>query len=201
MEVDTRIVAATRGSRLAGWALIFGASAFGLFWVLSATSINDPIPWLPSLAVHAVSIFGLAFGLVFLTLAVERPPWARRAALVGVGLSLVGLLTVFPLLAVGLVVLGIALIEAGSPRLPTTLVVIGGAAMAIVLILLAIQHDGRLFGDEGAPEFGLAGVLAFQASVVIVSLGLAGLGVRLLRSGRLDGTQGSRLRRRPPTRA
>lgn len=185
MQTETRTEVPARSSKLAGWALILGASAFGLFWGLAPTPINDAIDWVPSLAVHAVSIFGLAFGLVCLTLSVERPAWARNAARVGAGFSLVGLLTVFPMLAVGLALIGVALIAAGAPRLPSTLILVGGAAMAIVLIVLAIQHDGRLFGDEGAPDFGPVGDLTFQSSVLLVSVGLVALGVRLLRSGAL----------------
>jgi hypothetical protein len=46
----------TRGSTVGGSALIIGAGCFALFWAIQPTSLDESVPWLPSLALYATSV-------------------------------------------------------------------------------------------------------------------------------------------------
>lgn len=167
-------------SKVGGWALILGATSFALFWTLAPTSLDDTIPWVPSLAVHGVSIVSLAIGLGLLARDLLRPPRPQTSAAVGAFLAAIGSFAFFPLFSIGLGLVAIGLLQTGYPRPAVASLAIGSAALLVVIVAQYVNADGRVFG-EGSPPFPLALKLGFQASVILVAAGLGAIGLQLRR--------------------
>ncbi|MGH2673760.1 MAG: hypothetical protein ACRDHC_12360 [Actinomycetota bacterium] len=161
-------------SRVAGWALIVGAVCFASFWALAPTSLEAP-PWLPSLAVHATSIVSLAIGLGLLARGLLRSAPPQPVATVGAFLAVIGSFAFLPLFPIGLGVIAVALVRTGYPRPAVASLAIGSIAMLVVFVAQYLSADGHLFG-EGSPPFPLGLELGFQASVILVAVGLVAIG-------------------------
>ena len=179
-----------RGSTVGGWALIVGAGCFALFWSLALTSLDESVAtgpsrpataaWLPALALHATTIASLTIGLGLLARDLRRAREARLVATLGAALTVVGLITVFPLIPVGLGLVAIGLMGVRYPRAATGSLLVGSVGMVILYVALYQQQAGRVFG-EGAPPFQLGPKLIFQASVILLAAGLAAIGFQLRR--------------------
>jgi hypothetical protein len=172
-----------RGSAVGGWALIVGAASFGLFWGLAPTSFGDAVSWVPSLAVHAVSVLSVAAGLMLLAGGIRRPPGAQVLAMTGTALTFVGSVAVFPLIPIGLGSVALGLIRAGYPRVGTRSLLAGSVALLGVCVVIYLQQDGRFFGED-MPPFRLGTKLAFQTTVILIAVGLAAAGLELRRRAR-----------------
>jgi len=171
-----------RKSAIGCWALVIGAFSFALFWVLAPTSLDDSVPWLPGLAVHATSVASLAVGLGLLAGGVPHPPESRTLVSVGAILTVVGQVALFPLFSIGLGCVAVGLRRAGFPRLATRWLLVGSLALLMVCAVMYRQQDGRLFGAD-APPLQPGTKLAFQASVILIAVTLAAVGIELRRRG------------------
>lgn len=180
MERSSDLAETRTPSTVAGWALIVGAACLALFWTVAPASIDDPVPWLPSLAVHATSILSLAVGLGLLARDLLRSSQPQPIAAVGTFLAVIGSFAFFPLFPVGLGLIAIGLFRTGYPRPAVALLAVGSTAMFIVFVARYVSADGRLFGD-GSPPFPLGLELGFQASVILVAAGLVAIGLQLRR--------------------
>ena len=152
-------------------AVVVGSIAFGVFWVISPTAVNDGLPWIVTLGVHGLSIAGLVYGLGTYAFAVIGDPRARTI-LVGLAATIVGLLTLFPLIPIGLAVVGIGLLIVGLGRVAATLLLAGSTG------LLAAYASGARVGMESAPPMSSAEIAWFQVSVALTAAGLIALGHR-----------------------
>ncbi len=157
---------------LGGYALVVGALAFAVFWVMSATSFDD-VPWAASLAIHGASIACLLFGLAALAPELRSPGATNRMVLVGVAITAVGLLTVFALIPLGLVLVGIGRLTARADTIPAALLVAGSVGLLTAVIA------GVRVGMEDAPSLGLGSMLWFQGSAILIAAGLIGMGLRV----------------------
>ena len=135
---------------------------------------------LPSLALRATTIASLTIGLGLLARDLRRACEARLVAALGAALTVVGLVTLFPMIPVGLGLVAIGLIGARYPRAATGSLLVGSMGMVILYVALYQQHAGRVFG-EGAPPFQLGPELIFQAAVILIAAGLAAIGFQLRR--------------------
>ena len=163
---------------VAGAALVAGGLAFAVIWVTSASDLN--FPWIVSLGVHGTSIVLVGAGLLLTASRVDRPPWGRRLIVFGAWATVGGLLTVLPLIPVGLGIFGAGLIIAR--RSPA-----GGVALAAgATILLATYVLGARVGFEDAPPLSAGLRLAFQAGALLVLLGLSLLGTGDIRRARMS---------------
>lgn len=104
----------TRRGVARGSALIAGGLAFAAFWVISASDFGASIPWIVSLGVHGTSIVLAGTALVLTATCVRESLWGRRLALMGAWVALAGLLTIFPLIPIGLGIFASGLIVAAE---------------------------------------------------------------------------------------
>jgi hypothetical protein len=165
-----------RPAPIGGWSLIVGGAAFGAFWAVSPTSIDDVLPWIAGLAVHGVSIVALATGLLLLAFAALRGPSGRWIA-AGAGVAILGLLTVFPLFPAGLAVVAWGLWRDGWPRIATVPTLVGASGLLILAVGRYVAVGAAIAGDEGAPGLAPTLAAAFVATIVLTAAGLIGLGV------------------------
>lgn len=152
-------------------AFVVGSIAFGVFWGVAPTSVNDGLPWMVTLAVHGLSIVCLVFGLGTFALAVVGDPRARTL-LLGMVVTITGLLTAFPLIPIGLAVVGVGLLIVRRARVAAILLLGGSAG------LLAAYASGARVGMEGAPPMSSVEIAWFQVSVALAAAGLIALGRR-----------------------
>ncbi len=167
-------------SKVGGWALIVGAACFGLFWTLAPTTL-EPVPWLPSFAVHGTSIVALAIGLSLLARDLLRSVPPQPVATVGAFLAVIGSFAFFPLFSIGLGLVAIGLLRTGYPRPVVASLAIGSTVLLVVIVAQYLGTDGQVFGDE-TPPFPLGLKLGFQASVILVAAGLLAIGIQLRRT-------------------
>lgn len=99
-----------RSESAAGFSLIVGGVAFGLFW--GRELINVQPPWLISLGVHGLSIVLISFALINLQRRRTHSGVERNLGWSGVALTLAGLVTPGSTLR-GVFALAIALIVTG----------------------------------------------------------------------------------------
>jgi hypothetical protein len=180
-EASAPADAPPRSSAIGGWALIVGAGCFGLFWTVAPTSLDDSFPWVPGLAVHAISILALATGLGLRARDLLRSSRPQPLAALGAVLAVLGTFAVFPLFPIGLGLVAICLLRTGYPRHAVALLAVGSAALLAVYVVQYVGSDSRIFGD-GSPPFPLGIKLVFQASVILVTVGLARIGFQRGRS-------------------
>lgn len=185
-SADERARPVQRGSAIGCWALVIGAGSFALFWVLAPTSLDDSVPGPPGLAVHATSIASFAVGLWLLAGGIRRPPESRTLVSVGAILVVIGQVALFPLFPIGLGCVALGLRRAGFPRGATRWLLTGSLALLVVCAVMYRQQDGRLFGAD-APPLRLETKLAFQASVILIAVTLAAVGIELRRRGTSPG--------------
>lgn len=161
--------------RIGGSSLVLGSFAFLIFWGAAPTSVNDTIPRLVALAVHGMSIVLLSIGLVLTVRDVTQPivgSWVTRA---GAAVAIIGLLTVFPLVPVGLGIFAIGLLLAGRDRIGAVVAAAGS------MVLLATYVLGARVGMEDAPELSDGLRVAFQVSVLLIAVGLVIVGLGEIR--------------------
>lgn len=149
-----------------------GSSTFLIFWGVAPTAANDTgaFPRPLALAVHGMSIMLLSVGLVLKARYVTQPPVGSRLTRAGAAVAIVGLLTIFPLIPVGLGVFAIGLGLAGRDRSGAVLAMAGSVGLLAVYIL------GARVGMEDAPELSDGLRVAFQVSVALMAAGLAIVG-------------------------
>ena len=151
--------------------MVAGAVLFAAFWATLPFEID--VPWLPSLAVHGATIGLLSFGLA--ARAWTRPPgMARQLCLAGAAIAIFGLLVAYPLIAVGLLIVGVVAVTQGT-RFAGIALSIGAEA------LLAAYIGGARYGTEGAGEPGDTVRAIFLVGVALTSIGLVTLGLHQAR--------------------
>jgi hypothetical protein len=167
----------TNPSRLTGLALIVGAVLFLAFWIIPATeSASLGIPWPAALAVHGVQIITIATGLI-LAMRLPVPGWPRYLWLAGLALATLGTFIGLPLFAGGVLLVGTAALVTPGFRV-AGFSIIPGAALWLILF-----SRGAMIGNEDYPPLtGPEQLLAVSGLIVIV-VGLAALGVLVLRAG------------------
>jgi hypothetical protein len=164
------------GQAIGGAALICGGFAFALFWGVAATTLNDGIPWVATLAVHGGSILCLTFGLVtFVGPLRAFAEKGRLLALAGIAIAIVGLLTGFVLIPAGLLLLGLGLLVCRSNMAAGVLLTLGSVALLGVITVLDVR-----VGMEDAPELGRVSLVWFESSVLLLAAGLMTLGASRL---------------------
>jgi hypothetical protein len=141
---------------------------------------TNPFPGCPRSRCTRPPSASLTIGLGLLVRDLRRPPQARLIAITGAVLTVVGLVTAFPLIPVGLGFVAIGLIGARYPRAATWSLLVGLAGMVILYVALYQQQVGRVFG-EGAPPFQPGPKITFQACLILIAVGLAAIGFQLLR--------------------
>ncbi len=157
--------------RVGGLSLVVGAVAFLFFWGSAPTSINDAIPWPASLAVHGVSLVLLSIGLILVALQVREPVLGSRVARAGAAVAVVGLLTVFPLIPLGIGIFAVGLVLAGRDRIGAAVATTGSAVLLATVVL------GARVGMEDAPELSVGLRVAFQVGVLLIAAGLVIVGL------------------------
>jgi len=148
--------------------MIAGGVVFLLFW------LGDLQPWAFALSVHGLSIGLLSVGLIAHARYSDASRPIRLLTRVGVGATVTGLLTVGPLIYIGLWLVGLsAVLERRAS--------IAGAAFLLgsVLYLVAYATGVRL-GFEDAPA--LTGA---QQALTVISLVAIAAGCALIGYGRL----------------
>ena len=155
--------------RIARWALVVGALAFGIFWEAalldSAISWLD-LPWPIALSIHGLSITTIAFGLILL----ERSAATGGGSLIGwsgVALVIIGTFASFVLLAVGLSLLAVSLWIKPGWRAASSVLIAGSITLLLSYLL------GARVGTEDAPEPSLGAAILFGAAGVLIPIGLA----------------------------
>ncbi len=159
----------TSTSAWARRALAVGAIGFAVFWGVSPTTANEDLPWIATLGVHGLVIACLAFGLGTLALEIRRDPRARTM-LLGIGVTIAGILTAFLLIPIGLALVGIGLLIVRGSRVAAALLLGGSAG------LVAAYAAGARVGMEGAGPMSSGEIAWFQVSVALTAAGLIALG-------------------------
>jgi hypothetical protein len=185
VQAKVTTMRALTGSRIGGYALMAGGIAFASFW--GSIVVDLEIPWMISLGMHGSSIILISVGLINVQHATASSQTQARLGWASVALTLVGLATVVPLLAIGLALFGASLLV--SRRW-----VSGGAMIVGSLAFLAVYVFGSHIGDEGAPNPSPELGAVFGVALVLIAAGLVLTGYRRIRSARgpigsaLDGT-------------
>lgn len=152
-------------SRAAGAALVVGAAAFAAFWGLSTADVS--LLRAGQLALHGVSIVALSIGLLLMIRAGDIRD--RSLLLVGVVLSVAGLLTVLPVLFLGLVLVALWSMRSGQP-------LVGAALLVGAVCILSVFVAGGRPGYEEAPNPGALETAVTLAGIAGIAGGLMGLG-------------------------
>jgi hypothetical protein len=114
----------------------------------------------------------LAIGVIRLVQPLRGTAMATGWA--GAAMTIIGMLTAFPLFGVGLIV--IATIQWLQGARPAAAALVAGA----VLLLGSLPLEGR-FEGSGTPELGTPAALLFAPAILLISLGLILLGLQQLR--------------------
>lgn len=125
---------------------------------------------------HGLSIAFLTIGLIALGRQSESTGSIRWLNWAGVGAAVIGLLTIQPLIFIGLGLVGLATVldRRGS---------MGGAALAVgSLLYLAIYATGARLGFEDAPRLSDPQKATAAVALVLVAAGCAIIGIDRLRS-------------------
>jgi hypothetical protein len=173
VQAKVSTVRAMTGSRIGGYALMAGGIAFASFW--GSILVDLEIPWMISLGMHGSSILLISVGLISVQHATASSPILARLGWASVALTLVGLATVVPLLAIGLALFGASLLV--SRRRMS-----GGALIVGSLAFLAAYVLGSHIGVEGAPNPSPELGAVFGVAIVLMAAGLVITGYRRVRS-------------------
>lgn len=160
---------------LGAYSLIVAGLAFGAFFgsrLLGPDAFD--LPRETDLALHGLWMITLAIGVPKLV----RPMrgWASAAGWVAAASTIIGMLTGFPLFAVGLILLATT-----QWSQPTRRPAAGALGAGALLLLGSLPLEGR-FDGAGSPAAGTPAAFLFSPAVLLVALGLIGLG-RQLRHG------------------
>ena len=157
---------------IGGLLLVLGATAFLFFWgVWSPSAINDDAPWVVGLSLHGVSIVLLSIGLILVARQVTEPVLGSRVTRAGAAVAVVGLLTVFPLIPLGLGIFAVGLVLAGRDKIGAVVAAAGSAVLLATVVL------GARVGMEDAPELSVGLRVAFQVGVFLIGVGLVIVGL------------------------
>ena len=154
---------------LGSGALIVAGLGFGAFW--GAGLLAFDAPWSAGLALHGLWMGSLAIGVIRLVQPLRGTAAATGWA--GVAATIIGMVTAFPLLAVGLIAIATRQWPQ-SERRPAAAALVAGA----LLLIASLPLEGR-FDGAGTPEPGTPAALLFAPSVLLISLGLILLGWQL----------------------
>jgi hypothetical protein len=160
--------------RVGGWSLIVGAIAFAAFWGSTLLGREDPLA--VSLGIHALSILLISVGLINVQEASDAASPLNWLGWVGVTATVLGLMMLLPLLAVGLVLVGLVSWLARRWVGSGVALIVGATA----LLAGYLPRDGRI-GTEGAPAPRLEIRLVLATALVLISVGLVLTGYRRLR--------------------
>jgi hypothetical protein len=154
---------------LGAGALMVAGLGFGAFW--GAGLLAFDAPWSAGLALHGLWMGSLAVGVIRLVQPLRGSAAATGWA--GVAATIIGMVTAFPLLAVGLIAIATTQWPQSERRTAAAAFVAGA-----LLLIASLPLEGR-FDGAGTPEPGTPAALLFAPSVVLISLGLVLLGWQL----------------------
>jgi len=172
----------TKRASLASSALLLGAVMLLLFWINSVRDSDDSIismPWPAQVAFHGVMNLLLAAGLVWFAMHLNLSGWQRVTWQVGAGMASVGIWVNYPLMAAGLILVGVAEIASARNR---------GAGVALIsgsLCWFAVWLRGARFDSEDSLPLDSLERLLSTAGLVLIVLGILALGINGLRAGRV----------------
>jgi hypothetical protein len=155
--------------RVAGPSLVAGGIAFGLFWgsQLVGLEVRQPV----ALPIHGLTILLITVGLIGMQLSTSTRRAYRTLSWVAVALAVLGLLTFFPVLGIGLALVGVVVIVSGG--------LLEGAALTLgSLTLVGAYLFGSRLGEEEASDPSAPLVALFAFAIVLVVGGLVASGIR-----------------------
>ena len=162
--------------------MMAGGVVFLLFWMgdllSDQTSVGLDLPWPVALGVHGLAIGLLSVGLIAHARQSDASGPIRLLTWVGVGATVAGLLTVGPLIYVGLGLVGLSAVLGRRASIAGAAFLLGSA-----LYLVAYATGVRL-GFEDAPE--LTGT---QQALTVISLVAVATGCALIGYARLLGSK------------
>lgn len=163
--------------RAAGVSIILAATLFWAFW-FSALLWQDggviiglgEVAWTVQLAIHALTVLLLGWGLVMVTRsATER----RGPGMAGVVLLPLGMVTIPPVMWVGIVVLA-AHAWAVNHRITAGMLLAGAGGLVTAYAL------GARVGTEGMPTLSTAQAAWYGAGLTVTALALVGIGFQAM---------------------
>lgn len=166
-----------QSQKVGGAALIGGGLLFTFFWWGAATGGSDIVAidaWVVQVAIHALSIGLLAYGLVALVSGSASTGNVRAALTTGAVMAPTGMAINHVLMAVGLIVVGIVKLWEKRSRLGGLGVASGGILWAAVYAL-----GGRIGGEDNPKLTGDLRIMAFSG-LLLIGAGLVALGVAQL---------------------
>ena len=129
---------------LGAGALIVAGFGFGVFWGSGLLAFDAP--WSAGLALHGLWMGALGLGLIRLVQPLRGT--ARTTGWAGAATTVIGMLTAFPIFAVGLILIATTEWLQGTRR-PAA----GALAAGAILLLASLPLEGR-FDGSGTPEPG-----------------------------------------------
>ena len=165
-----------------GYALLVGAVMLLMFWINSVRDSDASVismPWQAQVAFHGAMNLLLVIGLVRLATDLNLTGWQRVTWQVGAGMAAVGIWINYPMMAAGLVLIGVAEIASRRHRAA------GVAFIAGSLSWFAVWLRGARFDSEDSLPLDSLERLLSTTGLVLIVFGIAALGFSKLRTRRV----------------